>query len=247
MNELRALNVRPHVAQNLTRRRGGSAIDGRTTRHRGYAASQRIRKRIEEGFGWMKTVAGLDRPMLRGVERVGWAFTFAAAAYNPVRLPKLLEERRDGAPPGLRQGSILKLDNQGAQRDCAGVNKSKQSRPVLESVSSKELVKKLIKLEPLPVGAVTIKLQEHVYPFRTQHMMHFTNQQREILVAIGNTKPAAVDKAGEPAALDKDVREGGISVGDHQIFLRWPVPQQLFEQVGRALTKVALVEIILVD
>jgi len=87
------MNVRPHVAQNLTRR-GGSAIDGRTTRHRGYAASQRIRKRIEEGFGWMKTVAGLDRPMVRGIDRVGWAFTFAAAAYNLVRLPKLLAETR---------------------------------------------------------------------------------------------------------------------------------------------------------
>ena len=93
VNELRAMNVRPHVAQNLTRR-GGSAIDGRTTRHRGYAASQRIRKRIEEGFGWMKTVAGLDRPMVRGIDRVGWAFTFAAAAYNLVRLPKLLAETR---------------------------------------------------------------------------------------------------------------------------------------------------------
>ena len=91
VNELRAMNVRPHVAQNLTRR-GGSAIDGRTTRHAGYTASQRIRKRIEEGFGWMKTVAGLDRPMVRGIDRVGWAFTFAAAAYNLVRLPKLLAE-----------------------------------------------------------------------------------------------------------------------------------------------------------
>ena len=55
----------------------------------GYAASQRVRKRIEEGFGWMKAVAGLHRPKLRGVDRVGWAFTFAAA-YNLVRLPKLL-------------------------------------------------------------------------------------------------------------------------------------------------------------
>ncbi len=90
VNELRSMNVRPHVAQNLTRCRGRSAIDGRTTRHPGYAASQRIRKRIEEGFGWMKAVAGLDRPKLRGVDRVGWAFTFAAAAYNLVRLPKLL-------------------------------------------------------------------------------------------------------------------------------------------------------------
>lgn len=91
VNELRAMNVRPHVTQNLARR-VGSAIDGRTTRHCGYAASQRIRKRIEEGFGWMKTVAGLDRPMLRGLDRVGWAFTFAAAAYNLVRLSKLLAE-----------------------------------------------------------------------------------------------------------------------------------------------------------
>lgn len=92
VNELRSMNVRPHVAQNLARRRGGSAIDRRTTRHPGYAASQRIRKRIEEGFGWMKAVAGLDRPKLRGVDRVGWAFTFAAAAYNLVRLPKLIAE-----------------------------------------------------------------------------------------------------------------------------------------------------------
>lgn len=90
VNELRSMNVRPHVAQNLTRRLGSSAIDGRTTRHPGYAASQRIRKRIEEGFGWMKAVAGLDRPKLRGVDRVGWVFTLAAAAYNLVRLPKLL-------------------------------------------------------------------------------------------------------------------------------------------------------------
>ena len=92
VNELRSMNVRPHVAQNLTRSRGRSAIDGRTTRHPGFAASQRVRKRIEEGFGWMKAVAGLDRPKLRGVDRVGWAFTFAAAAYNLVRLPKLLAE-----------------------------------------------------------------------------------------------------------------------------------------------------------
>jgi transposase len=89
VNELRAMNVRPHVAQN-NERRGGSAIDRRTTRHRGYGASQRIRKRIEEAFGWMKTIGGMRRPMLRGTERVGWAFTFAAAAYNLVRLPKLL-------------------------------------------------------------------------------------------------------------------------------------------------------------
>lgn len=90
VNELRSMNVRPHVAQNLTRRNGRSAIDGRTTRHLGYTASQRVRKRIEESSGWIKTIAGLERPMVRGVDRVGWAFTFAAAAYNLVRLPKLL-------------------------------------------------------------------------------------------------------------------------------------------------------------
>jgi IS5 family transposase len=91
VNELRSMNVRPHVAQNNARR-GGSAIDARTTRHHGYAASLRVRKRIEEAFGWMKTIAGLRRPMLRGVERVGWAFTFAAVAYNLVCLPRLLAE-----------------------------------------------------------------------------------------------------------------------------------------------------------
>jgi len=89
VNELRTLNVRPHVAQNTTRR---SAIDGRTTRHAGYAASQRIRKRIEEAFGWMKSVGGMRRPMLRGLPRMGFAFTFTAAAYNLVRLPRLLAE-----------------------------------------------------------------------------------------------------------------------------------------------------------
>jgi len=78
VNELRSMHVRPHVAQNTSGR--SSAIDGRTTRHRGYAVSLRIRKRIEESFGWMKTI----------VDRVGWAFTFCAAAYNLVRLPKLL-------------------------------------------------------------------------------------------------------------------------------------------------------------
>lgn len=71
VNELRSMKVRPHVAQNLTRSRGRSAIDGRTNRLPGFAVSQRIRKRIEEGFGWMKTVAGLDRPKLRGGDRVG--------------------------------------------------------------------------------------------------------------------------------------------------------------------------------
>jgi transposase len=86
--ELREINVTPHVAQNTSGR--ASAIDGRTTRHGGYAISQCIRKRIEEGFGWMKTVAGLRKTRYRGIEKVGWAFTFTVAAYNLVRLPKLL-------------------------------------------------------------------------------------------------------------------------------------------------------------
>lgn len=86
--ELRALKVTPHVAQNTAGRR--SRIDARTTRHPGYAASQRARKRIEEVFGWMKGVAGQRKTRFRGTARVGWAFTFAAAAYNLIRLPKLL-------------------------------------------------------------------------------------------------------------------------------------------------------------
>ena len=87
VNELRSMNVTPHVAQNTSGR--SSAIDGRTTRHGGYAVSQRIRKRIEEAFGWIKTIAGQEKSRFRGRDRVGWAFTFAAAAYNLVRLPKL--------------------------------------------------------------------------------------------------------------------------------------------------------------
>jgi transposase len=88
VEELRTLNVRPHVAQNTSGRR--SAIDKRTTRHLGYGKSQRVRKRIEEAFGWIKTVAGLRKTKLRGLVKVDWAFTFAAAAYNLVRLPKLV-------------------------------------------------------------------------------------------------------------------------------------------------------------
>ncbi len=90
VNELRSMNVTPHVAQNTSGR--SSAIDGRTTRHGGYAVSQRIRKRIEEAFGWIKTIGGQEKTSFRGRERVGWAFTFAAAAYNLVRLPKLIAE-----------------------------------------------------------------------------------------------------------------------------------------------------------
>jgi hypothetical protein len=87
---VRALNVTPHVAQNTAGRR--SALDGRTTCHPGYAASQRVRKRIEEAFGWIKTTGTLRKTRHRGTARVGWMFTLTAAACNLVRLPKLLEE-----------------------------------------------------------------------------------------------------------------------------------------------------------
>src|SRR5512132_2748312 len=87
--ECRHLNVTPHVAQNVTRN-GGSAIDCRTTRHDGYAISQRKRKRIEECFGWLKTIALMRKVRHRGIEKVSWMFTFAAAAYNLVRMRNLL-------------------------------------------------------------------------------------------------------------------------------------------------------------
>jgi transposase len=86
--ELRDKAVTPHVAQNTSGRR--SAIDGRTTRHPGYAISQRIRKRVEEAFGWAKTVAGLRKMRHRGLPKVDWQFTLVMAAYDLVRLPNLL-------------------------------------------------------------------------------------------------------------------------------------------------------------
>jgi len=89
VQEMRGINVTPHVSQNH-KRRGGSAIDGRTTRHAGYQTSQRKRKRIEEVFGWMKTVGMLRKLRHRGVFKVGWVFTFAATTYNLVRMRNLL-------------------------------------------------------------------------------------------------------------------------------------------------------------
>ena len=88
VKECRNLRVTPHVAQNHERR-GGSAIDGRTTRHGAYAVSQRKRKRIEECFGWLKTIALMRKVRHRGVCRVDWIFTFACAAYNLVRMRNL--------------------------------------------------------------------------------------------------------------------------------------------------------------
>ena len=88
--ECRHLGVTPHVARN-TGRRGGSALDARTVRHPGYAVSQRRRKRIEECFGWLKDIALLRKLRHRGLPKVGWVFTFAAAAYNLVRMRNLLK------------------------------------------------------------------------------------------------------------------------------------------------------------
>ncbi len=89
VSECRHMNVTPHVAQN-TNRAGGSAIDARTTRHSGYAISQKKRKRIEECFGWLKDIALLRKLKHRGLFKVGWIFTFAVAAYNLVRMRKLI-------------------------------------------------------------------------------------------------------------------------------------------------------------
>ena len=85
----RELGTTPHVTQNLTRR-GGSGIDARTTRHAGYAMSQHARPRIEPAFGWLKTIAWMRKVKLRGLANVDWLFVFASAAFNLIRLPKLL-------------------------------------------------------------------------------------------------------------------------------------------------------------
>jgi IS5 family transposase len=83
---LRQKCVTPHVARKIK----GSAIDGRTTRHAGYGTSQRKRKLVEEAFGWGKTIAGLAKVKVRSVRSVRHAFTFAMAAYNLIRMPRLL-------------------------------------------------------------------------------------------------------------------------------------------------------------
>lgn len=80
-------DITPHVAQNTANR--SSAIDGRTTRHPGYSVSQKKRKRIEEVFGWLKTIGLMRQTRHRGVDRVGWMFQFATAAYNLVRMRNL--------------------------------------------------------------------------------------------------------------------------------------------------------------
>lgn len=88
VGELRGMSITPHVAQNTTNRR--SAVDQRTTRHTGYELSQRKRKRVEQSFGWMKMIGMLKKVKLRGIDKVGWLFTFTGAAYNLCRLRNLM-------------------------------------------------------------------------------------------------------------------------------------------------------------
>jgi hypothetical protein len=78
VRELRGMNITPHVSQNTTKRR--SAVDERITRHAGYEVSQQKRKRVEQSFGWMKMVGMLKKVKLRGINKVGWLFTFTGAA-----------------------------------------------------------------------------------------------------------------------------------------------------------------------
>jgi transposase len=85
---VRELDIRPHVAQNLNRR-GGSAIDSRTTRHQSYRISQSKRPWIEKTFGWMKQTGGMRKTKLRGLAKVAWQFLMTAAAFNLWRLPKI--------------------------------------------------------------------------------------------------------------------------------------------------------------
>ena len=79
---LRELNITPHIAQ----RKGGKSVDGRTTRHEAYAVSQRKRKRVEEIFGWAKTVGLIMKAKMRGRERIDWLFTMCIAVFNLVRM-----------------------------------------------------------------------------------------------------------------------------------------------------------------
>src|ERR1700676_575153 len=90
IRELRGMKITPHGAQNTTNRRG--AVDQRTTRHAGYEVSQRKRKRVEQSFGWMKMVGMLKKVKLRGIDKVGWLFTFTGAAYNLCQLRNLMAQ-----------------------------------------------------------------------------------------------------------------------------------------------------------
>jgi len=91
VGEMRSRGITPHVTANLGHQ-GGSAIDGRTTRHRGYAISQRLRKRVEEIFGWCKTVGGMRRSRFKGRERTHLFALIVGTAYNLMRMARILRE-----------------------------------------------------------------------------------------------------------------------------------------------------------
>ena len=110
VDALRDRRVTPHIAVDgrvsKFGKRRSTRIDRRTTRHPDYAARQKLRKRIEEGFGWIKTTGGMAKTRHRGLDGVGWMFTLTAAAYNLVRLPKLLAE---AAEDGLAKQSSQRM------------------------------------------------------------------------------------------------------------------------------------------
>jgi hypothetical protein len=113
---VREMGIRPHVARN-SQRAGGSAIDGRTSRHETYAVSQGKRPLIEKAFGWMKQTGGVRRPELRGLARVPWQFPMTAAAFNLWRLPKLQTPNYSRTPKtGVFQRRMPVLQGQPPQR-----------------------------------------------------------------------------------------------------------------------------------
>jgi IS5 family transposase len=99
VDQVRELDMTPHVAQNDTRR-GGSAIDARTTRHAGYAMSQHARPRIERAFAWLKAIAGVRKVKLRGLPTVNALFVFASAAFNIKRIVTFRAAAACGAMSG---------------------------------------------------------------------------------------------------------------------------------------------------
>ncbi len=122
--DLRRMGITPHVAPNLHVRRTHSAVDGRTTRHEGYEVSQRKRKLVEECFGWQKCVGLLKKLHHRGQDKVSWIFTFTSAAYNLVRLRRLVTSLECRAPheTPARQGSATSAEAGGIKhpsRICA--------------------------------------------------------------------------------------------------------------------------------
>ena len=128
-------NVTPHVAQNITEHRG-SAVDGRTTRHAGYDISQRFRKRIEEIFGWTKTVGELPKDALQGPARTELASYFVGAAYNLLRISRLQAASAPdrATPPAL--DSERQRPAQTIKSVAAGLSEGFPQHPARASMTS---------------------------------------------------------------------------------------------------------------